>query len=457
MSVSRGIACQYHVPDHGTLEKVLRAVSENPHAAIINAGFSPAAIGETFVFLSKKTLAGLGLEDDAVTTDGGMTAFARLKVHATPSTWQLLDRDEDHMTPTWAKAQSFEQWRISLDKILPGVMNVKMLRAHSSSARVLNADGAPVGGGNGHVWIKIADATDAERTRAAIIARALENDLAWTKPRMSKTTGQECGRGIATIIDASVWTVGRLIFVGRPTCTGDLSITPQQFDIINGVTEVLDTSQAVINEFKTVRASVKHGVRVQINQTKSATGTVTGYTIAEANLTLDTELELEDGSLTTVRAALARYNGKIRCQAPFRASTSMAAFLAIDESGAPFVFDSGTNTKHVLAKPIRKTDKDRDQLIRDVKSRLSNLIGADSADVVLDEDALCAAWESTFFSPTSSKVAILNNNDELIELTASDAMEFGFRRRFGSVFHWGFLYSRDPRTKPQAGGRSGSR
>ena len=452
VSVSRGIACQYHVPDHGTLENVLRAVSENPNAAIINAGFSPAAIGETFVFLSKKSLVGLGLEDDAVTTDGGMTAFARLKVHATPSTWQLLDRDEDHMTPTWAKAQSFEQWRISLDKILPGVMNVKMLRAHSSSARVLNADGAPVGGGNGHVWIKIADATDAERTRAAIIARALENDLAWTKPRMSKTTGQECGRGIATIIDASVWTVGRLIFVGRPTCTDNLSVAPQQFDVINGVADVLDTSQAVINEFKTVRASVKHGVRVQINQTKSATGAVTGYTVSEANLTLETELELEDGSLTTVRAALARYNGKIRCQAPFRASTSMAAFMAIDESGAPFVFDSGTNTKHVLAKPIRKTDKDRDQLIRDVKSRLSKLIGADSADVVLDEDALCAAWESTFFSPASSKVAILNNNDELVELTASDAMEFGFRRRFGSVFNWGFLYAaiRERSLKPEA-------
>ena len=439
VSVSRGIACQYHVPDHATLEKVLRAVSENPHAAIINAGFTPAAISDTFVFLSKKSLVGLGLEDDAVTTDGGMTAFARLKVHATPSTWQLLDRDEDHMTPAWAKAQTFEQWRISIDKILPGVMNVKMLRAHSSSARVLNADGDPVGGGNGHVWIKIADAADAERTRAAITARALENDLAWTKPRMSKTTGQECGRGIATTIDASVWTVGRLIFVGRPTCTDGLTITHQQFDIINGVTDVLDTSQATIDEFKTVRASVKHGVRVQINTSTSATGKVTGYTIAEANLTLDTELELEDGSLTTVRAALARYTGKIRCQAPFRASTSMAAFMAIDESGAPFVFDSGTSTKHILAKPIRKTDKDRDQLIEDVKSRLSGLIGYENADVVLDEEALCVAWESTFFSSTSSKLAILNDNDELIELTERDAMKFGFSRLFGSVFDRGFL------------------
>ena len=439
VSVSRGIACQYHVPDHGTLEKVLRAVSENPNAAIINAGFSPAAIGETFVFLSKKSLVGLGLEDDAVTTDGGMTAFARLKVHATPSTWQLLDRDEDHMTPAWAKAQSFDQWRISLDKILPGVMNVKMLRAHSSSARVLNAEGSPVGGGNGHVWIKIANATDAERTRAAIIARALEHNIAWTKPRITKTTMQECGRGNATIIDASVWTVGRLIFVGRPTCTGGLTITPQQFDFINGVADVLDTSQATIDEFKTVRASVKHGVRVQINQTKSAAGTVTGYTVSEANLTLDTELELEDGSLTTVRAALASYNGKIRCQAPFRASTSMAAFMAIDESGAPFVFDSGTSTKHVLAKPIRKTDKDRDQMIQEVKSRLSGLIGYENADLVLDEEALCAAWESTFFSSTSSKLAILNDNDELIELTERDAMKYGFSRLFGSVFDRGFL------------------
>ena len=439
VSVSRGIACQYHVPDHATLEKVLRAVSENPNAAIINAGFSPAAIGETFVFLSKKSLAGLGLEDDAVTTDSGMKAFARLKAHATPSSWQLLDRDEDDLTPDWAKDQSFEQWRISLDKILPGAMNVKMLRAHSSSARVLNADGAPVGGGNGHVWIKVADATDAERTRAAIMARALEHKLVWTKPRMSKTTGQECARGIATIIDASVWTVGRLIFVGRPTCTGGLTITPQQFDTINGVADVLDTSKAVINEFKAVRASVKHGVRVQISQTKTATGKVSGYTFAEANLTLDTELELEDGSLTTVREAVASYNGKIRCQAPFRASTSMAAFFAIDESGAPLVFDSGTNTKHVLAKPIRKADKDRDQLIQEVKSRLSSLLGQENADVVLDEEALCAAWESTFFSPKSSKVAILNDNDELIDLSVADAMKFGFSRRFGPMFHAGFL------------------
>ena len=117
----------------------------------------------------------------------------------------------------------------------------------------------------------------------------------------------------------------------------------------------------------------------------------------------------------------------------------MAAFMAIDESGAPFVFDSGTSTKHVLAKPIRKTDKDRDQMIQEVKSRLSGLIGYENADLVLDEEALCAAWESTFFSSTSSKLAILNDNDELIELTERDAMKYGFSRRFGSVFDRGFL------------------
>lgn len=439
VSISRGIACQYHVPDHSALEALLRIVSEHPNAAIINAGFSPAALGEIFVFLSKKALAALGLEDEAVTTDGGMKAFARLKVHATPSTWQLLDRDEDHMTPEWAKEQSFDKWRINLDKILPGVLNLKMLLAHSSSARVLNADGTPVGGGNGHAWIKTKDALDAERTRASIMARALEFDLSWPKPRISKTTGQECGRGIATIIDASVWTVGRLIFVGSPTCTGGLTITPQKFDVINGLAEVLDTSQAVINEFKTVRASARQGVRIALSQTRTTTGKVTGYTIAEANLTLDTELELEDGSLTTVRAALASYNGKIRCQAPFRASTSMAAFFAIDDSGKPFVFDSGTDTKHILAKPVRKADKHRDRMIRDVKQRLADLIGPENADLVIDEEALCDAWQSMFYNPTSSKVVFLNDDHQLTDMTVTEVTNFGFELNFGSIIHLGFL------------------
>jgi hypothetical protein len=264
------------------------------------------------------------LKPDAVTTENGMKAFARLKVHAMPSTWQLLDRDEDKFTPEWAVNQSFDEWRKSLEKILPGVASVSMLRAHSSSARVLRPDATAVGGGNGHVWIKISDASDAERTRPAIIARALENDLAWSKPRFSKKTGLECGRGLATIIDPSVLTIGRLVFVGRPTCSGGLIIAPQQFENIAGKDDALDTSVATFSPLTVIHASTRHGVKMRMTPKKTGAGKVYGYASVVEDLTLDTEIELPDGSVTIVRDLMKGYTDKVRCQAPFRASSSVA-------------------------------------------------------------------------------------------------------------------------------------
>ncbi|MBK6593296.1 MAG: hypothetical protein IPG23_11420 [Burkholderiales bacterium] len=40
--------------------------------------------------------------------------------------------------------------------------------------------------------------------------------------------------------------------------------------------------------------------------------------------------------------------GKLRCQTPFRASTSYAAFYSTNPDGKPFVYDSGTSTTHWL-------------------------------------------------------------------------------------------------------------
>jgi len=167
VAITHGLACQFVVSDHSILQDVLRVVGNNPHAAIINAGWKYAKIGEKFVFLSQKKIIGMGLDPEVVTNVNGMKAFARLKVHASPSTWQLLDRDEDKFTPEWAVKQSFYEWVANLDKILPGLAKVKMLRAKSASARVIRSDGSSDAGGNGHVWIRVKDAADADRTIVA--------------------------------------------------------------------------------------------------------------------------------------------------------------------------------------------------------------------------------------------------------------------------------------------------
>ncbi|MGV8991282.1 MAG: helicase RepA family protein [Thiobacillus sp.] len=70
------------------------------------------------------------------------------------------------------------------------------------------------------------------------------------------------------------------------------------------------------------------------------------------DLTWDTELETLFGAMT-VRDAVTHpeftATGKMRCQAPFRASTSEAGFLSRGKNGRPFVHDSGTSTSHWLS------------------------------------------------------------------------------------------------------------
>ena len=119
----------------------------------------------------------------------------------------------------------------------------------------------------------------------------------------------------------------------------------------------------------------------------------------------------------------------------------MAAFFALDKNGEPFVFDSGTATHHTLAqsKVARKADADRERLVMEVRGRLELLIGADNAEAVFDDDVLRAAWDATLFSPINSKINVLNENSNLIDLPVKDFVDFAFRRIFGSIYRSDFL------------------
>jgi hypothetical protein len=49
------------------------------------------------------------------------------------------------------------------------------------------------------------------------------------------------------------------------------------------------------------------------------------------------------------------------------------------------------------------------------------------------------AWDSTFYQPTKSKMAVLNRNDELVDLSVKDLTTFGLRRNCGHVFRTDLL------------------
>jgi hypothetical protein len=144
-----------------------------------------------------------------------LPALGRFKEHTAPSSWLLLDRDVDEHTPKSYADHDYEEWLTGVDKLLPGVLQCARLRAHSSSARV-SCQGSPVGGGNGHTWIQVVNPADIDRMRAVVKARALVLGMTWLKPRRSRTTDEVVSHGIASILDWSVFTTGRLVFAGKP-------------------------------------------------------------------------------------------------------------------------------------------------------------------------------------------------------------------------------------------------
>lgn len=353
VEVAEGVATMHHVPDEGALVRLLEQVANDSHAAIIPSVFNGIEIGEEFVVMSERLIAKrLRLSGREATKgvhqieiDGVMRkTVGRLKENIVASTWQLLDRDNDQHTPPEHAADDFHAWLAKVDMLLPGVAGTDLLRAPSVSARVLK-DGQPVGGGNGHTWVRFADPDDAERTRVAIPIRAAQLGLAWSKPRISKATGASIGKGnLVTVIDHSVFTPGRLVFVGKPVVGKGLEVAEPMFTVVPGMTDyTLDSSKAALPDSETIKA-VTRAAGCELHVSTDGTR----MRVDAFDLQMDTPLETQDGGVLTVREALAE--GKpLRCQAPMRASVSFAGkFNLSPASGRPFVHDVGTGTNHWL-------------------------------------------------------------------------------------------------------------
>jgi putative DNA primase/helicase len=355
VNLAFGIAIQYHVPTHADLAKLLADVGNDPRAAIINASFDGIEVGEEFAILSEREIEKrLGIPaSDRARQNGAhqieyngkqIKAVGRFKDNTRPSNWQLLDRDIDEHTPGQFRNLTTPQWLKRMSAIIPGVDEVSYVETPSTSSRVL-LDGKAVGAGNGHVWVKSDDPSDIERARPAIMVRAAQAGMTWLKPRYSKSEeGKMVGNGLTTILDPSVWTVGRLVFDGKPTVSDGLTVSPLVPVIHTGERDSLNTAAMTIPDAKTVREITrKAGVEMDVRAGSN------GLRIVANDLTLDTEIETKDHGVITIREMVERkIEGKVRCQAPFRASESWAAFYNTNADGIPFIYDNGTGTTHWL-------------------------------------------------------------------------------------------------------------
>ena len=351
--LSFGIAKQYHVLTHEALRSLLESVGNDPHAAIINASFTNIEIGEEFVILSggefEKRL-NLKSRDKQIGVHPleyeGKTykAVGRFKENSRPSNWQVGDRDNDRHTPEAFAGLSTPEWLAEIAKILPGLDQVTYIELPSTSSRVLR-DGAPVGQGNSHVWFYVNNPDDMERARVAFMVRAMELEMTWSKPRFSRSEPDKViGQSQVTLLDTSVWTVGRLSFEGQPTVGDDLEINPPNIVIHKGSQNSLDTSALTLPDSKRVREiTAKAGTPMQVRSDSK------GIKITAHDLTLETEIETKAHGVLTVRELVKiGIKSTIRCQTPFRSSESWAGMLNANKDGIPFVYDHGTSTTHWL-------------------------------------------------------------------------------------------------------------
>lgn len=355
VTLSLGIAVMHLVETHEELAELFKSVGEDPHAAIINASFDGVGIGEQFIILSEREIEQrLGISKSnreqqkgvhQINYDGNeYKALGRFKENVCPSCWQFFDRDVDRHTPEKYASMSYDAWLSAVGRMLPGGFDVSYCHTGSTSSRVL-LEGESVSGGNGHTWVKFDDPDDVERFRTAIIVAAAEAGLTWLKPRYSRMEPDKVvGNSLTTIIDPSVLTPGRLVFIGKPIVNEGLTVEPVSVGVHRGHYDAFDSSAITLPDAAKVRAITrKAGVEMNV---KSGSN---GLKITAQDLALDIELETEDHGVLTVREIIARgINGKIRCQTPFRDSSSFAAFYSSGEDGTPFVYDIGTGITHWL-------------------------------------------------------------------------------------------------------------
>lgn len=352
VAVSLAHAVQQRVATPEAMADLLATVGNNPNAAIINSCFPAISVDQEFVILSEKELQKhLGMLSRSelagvhrLKINGTQRlAIGRFKENVTASSWQLLDRDIDDYTPDQFASLTTEQWLDAVAELIPGLEKAAKVIVPSSSARI-RKNGRLQGNHNAHVWIQVKDASDVERMRSTLLLRAIEQGKAWKKPKMSRADStQVVGSMPVALLDHTVWSPGRLAFEGEPTVVAPYSVAPLNVKVIPG--ERVDTAQIPTPAPAEVqRIGGTLGLQMQLRQSAS------GLVFDCANLTLDTPLELQGGEQLTVRDAIERFqdNGKLRCQAPFRESSSFAAFLSKTASGKLFVHDSGTNTTHWL-------------------------------------------------------------------------------------------------------------
>jgi hypothetical protein len=308
---------------------------------------------------------------------GGKWVAARIKESMVRGNYLLFDRDLADEMPDVLAAQPFEDWRRTVALVVPGFEDCGMVRLPSTTSRIV-LDGERLDSFSCHAIVKVDDADDIERAWQVAYRRTLTTKLAAAEPwdddvtlafrkgvyERKKGTGALLRWSWWSIYDRSTWAVAREVFDGKPhPVDPGIVVMPARAHLIDGASLRLSAITDPSPEEEEAMAAAEEaltGCRVTCTRThrlaqrpKGARRRFKGWKIIVEALTEDTDLDLGGGKWATIAELQAAGAGHTRCQAPFRESSSMAAFYNTFADGTPFVFDSGTNEWFVLRRAGR--------------------------------------------------------------------------------------------------------
>lgn len=331
------------------LAGLISKLTEHDDIALMSGRFSGEAPGAAVDLVTERELARLTGEPMAqvagVHTVNGRRVVARTKRSIEPGAWILIDADNPTgMPPGWASL-TIQARLEKLEPIVPGISRCARIEYRASSARVVRTGDQP--GMTTHAWLEISDRDKIEILREHLKVQTELARLSFDSPRHSRQDGSVIGASPRTLIDLAVFVPGRLVFLSRPNV-----------DDANGY-EVADAGVILVNPDGGVLdvSAISLPGSAELDRLRDISGRNLTYSRGGAlgiqdigTLTLETSIEVRG----TEKPLLQWIDGmgigdKLRCETPFRASTSEAAFIRIDENGQPFLHDVGSSTTFRLS------------------------------------------------------------------------------------------------------------